>query len=275
MMITEKMTLKRVFCILSAAVLVLSAVSLASCGKKHVINADVDPAFDLATAGDAVQYVAVTDKNGEAVTDAEGETVTEAVSAQPQTEKETSEPERTTASGAGNNATEPASGQENTTVRIEPTTAAELSVKTGEYVLTLTADKTEVKAGDTLTLTYHLKNCRNVASIGLTVEADKKVSVTDYKSGKFFNADDERFDIYSNDTPEGVLFSGMITTTCDFLDDDLLTVTYLVGDQVKKGDKLTFRVVPTNFLVGDDSDGKHTTEYRAVLEKASVTVTVK
>ena len=74
---------------------------------------------------------------------------------------------------------------------------------------------------------------------------------------------------------EGVLFSGMITTTCDFDDADLFTVTYRVGDQVRKGDKLTFRVVPTTFLVGDDSSGKHTKDYCAMLEKASVTVTVK
>ena len=201
--------------------------------------------------------------------------MTEAVTVQQTTGEAPTEKESTTGAGAETTAAEPSSSQEIVTSRIVPTTSPDLTVKEGEYVLSLSASKTEVKAGDKLTLTYHLKNCRNVASIGLTVEYDKKVSVTDYKSNKFFNEDDERFDIYSNDTPDGVMFSGMITTTCDFLDDDLLTVTFVVGDQVKKGDKLTFRVVPTNFLVGDDSAGTHTTEYRGVLETATVTVTVK
>lgn len=269
--------MKRLISTLLAAVTVLSAVSLVACGKKHVINADVDPdPFDPAVADGDVVYVPVTDRNGENVTDAEGETVTEAVTALHPTTEAASSPasqERTTKTAEASRTTEAATKKDTAAV-VEPTTAT-TALKADEYVLTLSADKTEVKAGDTLTLTYRLKNCKNVACASFTVEAGKDVAVTDYKSKRYYNEDGSGFDIYSNSTDEGVLFSGMITTTCDFDDADLFTVTYRVGDQVRKGDKLTFRVVPTTFLVGDDSSGKHTKDYCAMLEKASVTVTVK
>ena len=273
--------MKKTLSIILAASLLFCAALFAGCGKKHEIHTDLaSDGFSLATAGDGVVYVPVTDLSGEAVTDAEGETVTEAVESTRQTvdtdpsSAPVSEPD-TTRAAEQNVKNDPSAATTQSAAKTdEPTTAAALTVKSGEYVLTVVPDKTEVKAGDTVVLTYHLKNCKNVACCSFTVEADKRLSVTNYKSKRYTNDDDENFDIYSNDTDKGVLFSGMIATTCDFMDADLFTVSYLVGDQVKKGDKLVFRVVPTTFLVGDDSSGKNTRDYAGVLSKATAEVTV-
>ena len=238
-----------------------AALCFDGCGKKHIIDATPGDALaPLSTGTDAVVYENVTDRNGENVTTPEGETVTAAVTradAAGQTEVATAN------AGAG----ETASAQSDDAVET-------VSVPAGEYAVSLTADKTVVKAGDSLTVTCHLKNCHNVACASFTVEAGKNVTVASYKSNRYANDDEEYFDIYSNSTDEGVLFGGMITTTCDFEDADLFTVTYQVNATAKKGDKLVFRVLPTTFLVGTDDSGKTTRDYSKSLEKASVTVTV-
>ena len=267
--------MKNRICIILTCFLVLSALSFSACGKKHVIKADLaaDP-FSAATAGDAVVYVQVTDKDGENVTDAEGETVTAAVPAAPQTTDAASGTAETKTANGEKNPTEPADKKE-TQATAEVSSAADVVSGKGDYVLTLIPDKTEVKAGDELTVTYHMKNCKNVGCASFTVEAGKNVSVVDYESNDFVNYDKKIFEIYSNSTDEGVLFSGMSMTTCDFLDSDLFTVTYLIGDNVKKGDKLVFRVVPTTFLVGADRSGDQTKDICAELEKATAEVVVK
>ena len=250
--------------------MILAALTLlAGCGEKHTIDTGIDTSADLATRGDAdkVVYAPVTDENGEAVTNSEGETVTEVVPAGQ-------------AAGSGNQAGTTAAGadassaQQGESPQNEPTAAPEEAVKNGEYQLSLIPDKTEVKAGDTFTLTYHLKNCKYVACASFTVEAGENVSVTDYKSNRYSNEDGDNFDIYSNSTDEGVLFGGMITTTIDFLDDDLFTVTYRVESGAKKGEKLTFRVVPTTFLVGTDSTGAQTKDISSSLARTTISVTV-
>lgn len=254
---------------MTALCVVLSCVFLlGGCGKKHVIDTELNTGDlaltpTLATRSDAMYLEVTTAVENETVTNAEGETATAAVT----------QPETTAKSAAGETTT--AKKQETTTTSPIPTIEPELTVPAGKYLLTLSADKTEVKAGDTLTLTLHLKNCPNVACFGFTVESGSKVSVTKYKSNKFVNEDGERFDIYSNDTDEGVLFSGMITNTYDFLNDDLFTVTYVVASNVKAGDKLTFKAVPTSFLIATDATGAVTDDYSDVLKEASLTVSVK
>ena len=270
--------MKHIISILSALCVVLSCVFLlAGCGKKHVIDTELgtgDLALSptLATRSDAGYLEITTDGDGETVTNAEGETVTAAVT---QAEKTTKSAGETTTAKKQETTTKASSGKQETTTASALTTEPELTVPAGKYLLSLTADKTEVKAGDALTLTLHLKNCPYVACFGFTVEYGGKVSVTKYKSNKFVNEDGERFDIFSNDTDEGVLFSGLITNTYDFLDDDLFTVTYTVASNVKAGDKLTFRAVPTSFLIATDASGAVTEDYSGVLKEATLTVTVK
>ena len=258
----------------------LSCVFLfGGCGKKHVIDTELntgDLALSptLATRSDAAYLEITTAGDNEIVTTAEGESATAAVT-QTETTAKSAAGETTTAKKQ-ETTTKASSGKQETTTKVPvPTTEPELTVPAGKYLLTLTADKTEVKAGDTLTLTLHLKNCANVASFGFTVTSGGKVSVSKYKSNKFVTGDGDRFEIYSNDTDEGVLFGGMITYSYDFLDDDLFTVTYVVASNVKSGDKLTFKAIPTSFLVGTDASGSETDDYSDVLKEASLTVTVK
>lgn len=252
-----------------------AALCFDACGKKHIIEATPGDALaPLATGTDAVVYENVTDRNGENVTTPEGEIVTVAVPRKEATNKSGKTEADTTKESGASAATTNAAGEKTSSAQV-PATSPEETVAAGEYVVTLKADKTEVSVGDTLTVTYHLKNCRNVACASFIVEADKGVSIKDYKSKRYENEDGDFFDLYSNSTDEGVLFGGMITTTCDFEDADLFTVTYQVDASAKKGTKLVFRVDPTTFLVGTDDSGKTTKDICAALEKASVTVTVK
>ena len=268
--------MKHIISIVLASCLVFSCAFLfGGCGKKHVIelgDTDVGEHLTLATGTDAIVYENLTDDNGETVTDAAGEAGTVAVTQAEQTTK--AAPGETTT--ARKQETTTSSGKQETTTKASvPTTSPDVTVPEGDYVLTLKADKTEVKAGDKLTVTLHLKNCSNVACFGFTVCAGDKVSVTKYRSNSFKNENGENFDIYSNDTEKGVLFGGMITTTCDFPDDDLFTVTYQVASNAKKGDRLTFTATPTTFLVSPDDSGAETQDFRGVLGEVSVTVTVK
>ncbi len=253
-----------------------AALCFDACGKKHIIEATPGDALaPLATGTDAVVYENLTDRNGENVTTPEGETVTVAVPKEEATNKSGKTESDTKGAAEPSVPTTKAAGEKTSSSPQVPTVPPEVTVPAGEYVVTLKADKTEVSAGDTLTVTYHLKNCRNVACASFVVEADQGVTVQNYKSKRYENENGDFFDLYSNSTDEGVLFGGMITTTCDFEDADLFTVTYQVDASAKKGTKLVFRVDPTTFLVGTDDSGKTTNDICAALEKASVTVTVK
>ena len=267
--------MKHSISIITALCVTLSCVFLlGGCGKKHVIDTELNTGdlAMIATRSDADYLELTTAGDNETVTDAEGETTTAALT-QTETTAKSAAGETTTAKKQ--ETTTASSGQQETTTAAALTTEPELTVPAGKYLLTLTADQTEVKAGDTITLTLHLKNCPYVACFGFTVESGAKVSVTKYKSNKFTNEDGDRFDIYSNDTDEGVLFSGMITNTYDFLDDDLFTVTYVVASNARSGDKLTFKAIPTSFLIATDASGAVTKDYCDVLKEASLTVPVK
>ena len=85
--------------------------------------------------------------------------------------------------------------------------------KPGEYVLSLTADKTELEPGDTVTLTLHLKNCSNVACFQFVFFSDGPVSPVRLNSNRFSTEDGTDFTFDSNETNGAMNYSGMITTT--------------------------------------------------------------
>lgn len=272
--------MKRNISIALALAAVLACVFSGGCGKKHVIDTSHDSGdLALATGTDAIVYENLTDADGKAVTDA-GETVTDAGKTESAAETASAESNETTAAAPGEptTKTENASGgadqNETAPALAAPTTAPDVSVAEGDYVFSLSADRTKVKAGDTVAVTLRLKNCRNVACFDLIVKAEGPVSVSKYKSNTFANAKGDKFDIYSNSTPDGVLFGGMITTACDFLDDDLCKITYQVEKTAKAGDRITVKAAASTFLVSSSSDGMDTKDYGGAIAEAVLTLTV-
>lgn len=155
--------------------------------------------------------------------------------------------------------------QETTTKKPEPTTAAPttaapttaapvVEIKDGEYVLTLSTDKTTVKPGDTLTVTLNLKNCKNVKSFGFELRAQGSLTATGQNNKKNMSADGLYMEI--NTAPaEGALIGGYFSDSYSFDNYDLCTITYQVASDAAKGETLVLSAVPTQMMVGSGNGG--------------------
>ena len=279
--------------------LVLSAVSLTSCGSKHVIKTDVAGNGAESVSGKAgYVYETVTDEKGENVTDADGEIVTVAVPVEEAgTAAGTKSGETTTEKGgtaAGNNdntnknagtsaeQTEPsAQGTAPSANRTEPsaqgtapstekssTTAAQsVTVKDGEYMVTLSSDKTTVKPGEKFTVTVKMKNCKNVTSFEIVIRTAGSLSAT--TSRKNMSADGLNMEI-NTAAKEGALIGGFFRDYYTFDDYDLCTVTYTVSESAANGETLELTAVPMQMKVGSAA-----TEVSKELKTTPLTVTVK
>lgn len=170
--------------------------------------------------------------------------------------------------------------QETTTKKPEPTTAAPttaapttaapvVEIKDGDYALTLTADKTTVKAGDTFTVKLNLKNCKNVKSFGMEVRAAGSVSAMDHR--KNLNADGLYMEINTEPT-EGALIGGYFSDSYSFDNYDLCTIYYKVSEDAVKGETLVLSAVPTQMMVGSGNGGG--LEYADAMKISYLYVTV-
>ena len=194
-----------------------------------------------ATAADA------TTKKGETTTKAEvttrkGETTTRAEITTKKQETTTKKSETTTKK------------PETTTKKPEPTTAKptttaapEITVKDGEYVMTLSPDKTTVKAGETFNVTLKLSNCKNVKSFGMEIRSEGSLAASN--SRKNMSADGINMEI-NTAAEEGTLIGGYFKDSYSFDSYDLCTITYKVSDSAVKGETLVLTVVPTQMDVG-------------------------
>lgn len=304
--------------------LAVSAVSLASCGGKHVIDTDI-AGNDADTVSGAAGYVYenVTDEKGENVTDAEGETVTVAVPAEEEgttadasseaatkkgemttkkTENTTKKGETTTkktesATKKGETTTKKTETttkknetttkkqetttkkNETTTKKQEPTTAVittsppATNIKDGEYQMTLKADKTEVKPGETFTVTLNLKNCKNVQSFQIEMREEGSFKATNSK--KNMSADSLSMEI-NTDPPapsEGTLIGGYFSKSDNFDNYDLCTITYKVSADAEDGETLLVSAAATQMMVyAENSMGQ---DYSDAMKIPYIYVTVK
>ena len=292
--------------------LALSAFSLTSCSKKHVIETDIAGNGAESVSGKAgYVYENLTDENGENVTDAEGETVTVAVPVEEAdsgaageksgdksaetttkkgeaagkneatTKKEEASSKKTEASSkkteASSQRTEASSQRtEASSQRTEAsakttetaTTAAQsVTVKDGEYLVTLSSDKTTVKPGDTFTVTVNLKNCKNVTSFDIMIRTVGNLTATN--SRKNTSADGIYMEI-NTAAKEGALIGGFFRDYYTFDDYDLCTVTYTVSENAANGETLELTAVPTQMKVGAAA-----TEVAKELKTTPLTITVK
>lgn len=262
------------------------------------------------SGGAGVIYQAVTDKNGEAVTDAEGETVTVAVTVPAEEattasgEKTSGTAEVTTKKGETTTAKSDATTKKNetttkknetttkkgetttkktetttkkteattvpTTAAPAPTAAPKVTIKDGEYVVSLAADKTTVKPGDTITVTLNLKNCKNVKSFGFLVRAQG--SLTAATSKKNLSAEDMSMEINTS-AEEGTLIGGYFKDNYSFDNYDLCTITYNVSKDAVKGETLVLSATPDSMNIGT-GNGAGTDYSSAMNENVFLYVTV-
>ena len=180
----------------------------------------------------------------------------------------------------GNNQTETTT-DENGSVTSQPetgtgTTAFEpVTMEPGDkYVggwesFTLTADKTTVSPGDTVTVTLHAENCKNVACFDVLITASD--ALTD-AAGK--EKDPGEFITTVNHLTDGIQFSAIIATTGSIDALDMMTVTYTVSPDAVPGDRLTVEAEFTQYLVGTDESGDDVADATSLISVEPLTLTV-
>lgn len=123
-------------------------------------------------------------------------------------------------------------------------------------VITLTADKEKVSAGDMLTVTVNISEAPLAACYEISVFADERLSYIDSEECDISEMINEG-KYKDTDTPHFYM-SGMILTACDLNDNDMFVITYSVGEDVRPGDELEFSVSTSSFLLSEDETGNKT-----------------
>ena len=149
-----------------------------------------------------------------------------------------------------------------------------LTQRDGKNIMTLTADKTTVRPGDTVTLSLRLKDSPKVACFNLSVRCMGPVSVTGSRYNRFTNKNGDAFSIHTNEKEQEMLLGGMISTTCDFMNADLCTVTFRVSDSAEHGETLMFAAIMTQFMISDTEDGRFPYDCSEQINPAQLQLTV-
>lgn len=139
----------------------------------------------------------------------------------------------------------------------------------GKESFSLTADKETVAPGDTVTVTFHAENCKNVACFDVILKTPDNVSMTGCKekeSGDFITS--------ALESGNDVVFSAIIATTGNIDSMDMMTATFTVSGSAVSGDTVTFKAEFSSYLVGTDESGDETADATALVSVIPVTVTV-
>lgn len=139
----------------------------------------------------------------------------------------------------------------------------------GEESFTLSADKSVVAPGDTVTVTLHAQNCKNVACFDLLISADAALTEglgEELESGKFITS--------VIDTPNGIQFSAIVATTSNIDSLDMMTITYKVAADAAPGDTLSVNAAFSQYLVGTDESGENVADATGLVSVAPLTLTV-
>ena len=139
----------------------------------------------------------------------------------------------------------------------------------GKERFSLFADKTTVSPGDTVTVTLHAENCKNVACFELLISASE--GLTD-AVGKEKDVGD--FITTVSDKNGAVDLTAIIATTSTVKSLDMLTVTYKVSEDAASGDELIVEGSFRQFLVGTDESGDETADVTDLIPFESLTLTV-
>ncbi|MBQ6066765.1 MAG: hypothetical protein IJK89_08075 [Clostridia bacterium] len=139
----------------------------------------------------------------------------------------------------------------------------------GKESFSLTADKETAAPGETVTVTFHAENCKNVACFDVVLKTPDNVTLTGCKekeSGDFITS--------ALESGEDVVFSAIIATTGNIDSMDMMTATFTVSEDAVPGDAVTFKAEFSSYLVGTDESGDETADATSLVAVVPVTVTV-
>ena len=139
----------------------------------------------------------------------------------------------------------------------------------GEESFFLTADKTVVSPGDTVTVTLHAENCKNVACFDVLVSSSGALEQTESRE-----KDHGDFIVTVSETAVGIQYSAIVATTADIGSLELLTVTYTVSSAAASGDELTVRADFSQYLVGTDESGDTVADATSLISVEPLTLTL-
>ena len=138
-------------------------------------------------------------------------------------------------------------------------------------VITLTPEKTEVSAGDTLDAVLHIDNARLLASLTVSVGFDsEKLACEDFETHSVTGF----YDI-SNKLEGQMIYSGYVLTTTNIVDEDVAILHLKVADGVESGEKLTLSIDVPEFKLGTDESGDTIYDVAAQVKAENVEITVK
>lgn len=144
-----------------------------------------------------------------------------------------------------------------------------LNNKKGDGVaVSLSADKTAVAPGDELVVTVNVKDAEYAACFDLYVVAESDVQFIGTERGEDIGDFFVEGNLQQKDGKDAVYVSGMVATTFDLDDKDIIHITYTVPEDAKIGKSLVFNMECGSFDVGKDESGA---EIYSVMEDMALT----
>ena len=157
----------------------------------------------------------------------------------------------------------------------ENTTTAAAEENSDMPIVSLRSDKTEVSAGDIISVYVHIKNAKHTACFDIFLYADEKL---DYEiaASQIANTELILAANYLDGEDEGyVAIRGIVATAFDLLDNDIYRIDYKVSDKVQSGDKLNFNLQVPSFELALDASGNDIFAVNEYLQTNNLTVSVK
>ncbi len=144
-----------------------------------------------------------------------------------------------------------------------------LNNKKGDGVaVSLSADKTAVAPGDELVVTVNVKDAEYAACFDLYVVSESDVQFIGTERGEDIGDFFVEGNLQQKDGKDAVYVSGMVATTFDLDDKDIIHITYTVPEDAKIGKSLVFNMECGSFDVGKDESGA---EIYSVMEDMALT----
>lgn len=139
-----------------------------------------------------------------------------------------------------------------------------------EKLVSLVCDKTEVSAGDSVTVTIHMNECDKVACFQYELTCDEKLV-----SENSEQLDIGEFTVFENEEGNTLTIAGMVATVYDVKGMDIYSITYKIPDDVSSGTKLKVQLAVTQYMTGLDDYGDETKEHCKGIPVSEVTFKVK
>lgn len=179
----------------------------------------------------------------------------------PETGDTTVEPVDVTEFNAENTDASEAADAE-TTDAADPIDAADPTAFTGTAdgkgipAVAFSADKTEVRPGEDITVTFRLSDAEWIACFSTELEYDPLAFVL--KDNETYS-ESGYYDMF-NDEVGKILYYGYVLETFNVADEDMLSVTFTVSEDAKPGTQTSFRFSVPEMKLGTDKAGSGTYE---------------